>query len=138
MTTQLLVLGGEWVEAVEGGTFDVVEPGTGVPMATVAKAGAEDARRAVGIARRAFDEGPWPRTSATERGRVLLRASLLIRERLEELAVLEARNAGKPISDARDEIGLAADVFEYWAGAANKILGETIPVKDSGSGRDAA
>ncbi len=58
MTTQLLVLGGEWVEAVEGGTFDVVEPGTGVPMATVAKAGAEDARRAVGIARRAFDEGP--------------------------------------------------------------------------------
>ncbi len=63
---------------------------------------------------------------------MLLRASLLIRERLEELAVLEARNAGKPISDARDEIGLAADVFEYWAGAANKILGETIPVKDPG------
>ena len=132
MAAELLVVGGERTEAAEGTAYEVIEPGTGEPMATVAKAGPEDARRAVGIARRAFDDGPWPRMSATERGRVLLRASLLIRERLEELAVVEARNAGKPIADARDEVGLAADVFEYWAGAANKILGETIPVKDPG------
>ena len=129
---ELLVLGGERVAAAEGATFEVIEPGTGKPMAEVAKAGPEDARRAVGIAARAFEEGAWRQASATERGRVLLRASLLIRERLEELATLEARNAGKPIRDARDEVGLAADVFEYWAGAANKILGETIPVKDPG------
>ena len=72
------------------------------------------------------------RTSATERGRVLLRASVLVRERLEELAQLEARNAGKPIGDARDEVGIVADTLEYWGGAANKIFGETVPVQDPG------
>jgi len=101
-------------------------------MAEVAEAGPEDARRAVDVALRAFEEGPWPRTSATERGRVLLRASVLVRERLEDLAQVEARNVGKPIGDARDEIGIVADTLEYWGGAANKILGETVPVQDPG------
>ena len=63
---------------------------------------------------------------------MLLRAAVLVRERLEELAEIEARNAGKPVRDARGEIGLAANVFEYWGGAANKIFGETIPVQDAG------
>ena len=132
MTTELLVVGGERRHAAEAKTFNVIEPGTGGPMAEVAEAGPEDARRAVDTAVRAFDEGPWPRTSATARGRVLLRASALVRERLEELARLEARNAGKPIGDARDEIGLVADTLEYWGGAANKIFGETIPIQDAG------
>ncbi|MGH2579925.1 MAG: aldehyde dehydrogenase family protein [Actinomycetota bacterium] len=132
MTTELLVLGGEGRPAVEGRTFGVIEPGTGAPMAEVAEAGPEDARRAVDVAVRAFDEGPWPRTSATVRGRVLLRASTLVRERLEDLARLEARNAGKPIRDARDEIGIVADTLEYWGGAANKIFGETVPIQDPG------
>ena len=132
MTTELLVLGGEGRPAAEGRTFGVIEPGTGVPMAEVAEAGPEDARRAVDVASRAFDEGLWPRTSATVRGRVLLRASTLVRERLEDLARLEARNAGKPISDARDEIGIVADTLEYWGGAANKIFGETVPIQDRG------
>jgi acyl-CoA reductase-like NAD-dependent aldehyde dehydrogenase len=101
-------------------------------MAEVAEAGPEDARRAVDVAVRAFDEGPWPRTSATVRGRVLLRASTLVRERLEDLARLEARNVGKPIRDARDEIGIVADTLEYWGGAANKIFGETVPIQDPG------
>jgi betaine-aldehyde dehydrogenase len=57
---------------------------------------------------------------------------MLLRERLEDIAVIEARNAGKPIQDARGEVGLAATVFEYWGGAANKIFGETIPVQDAG------
>ena len=132
MITELLVVGGERRPAAEGKTFAVIEPGTGAPMAEVAEAGPEDARRAVDTAVRAFDEGPWPRTSATARGRVLLRASVLVRERLEDLARLEARNAGKPIGDARDEIGLVADTLEYWGGAANKIFGETVPVQDPG------
>ena len=132
MTTELLVLGGEGRLAAEGRTFGVIEPGTGAPMAEVAEAGPEDARRAVDVAVRAFDEGPWPRTPATLRGRVLLRASTLVRERLEELARLEARNAGKPIGDARDEIGIVADTLEYWGGAANKIFGETVPIQDPG------
>ncbi|HEY6652349.1 MAG TPA: aldehyde dehydrogenase family protein, partial [Actinomycetota bacterium] len=132
MTAELLVVGGERMPAAEEGTFTVIEPGSGSPIAEVAEAGPEDARRAVDVAVEAFDEGPWPRTSATERGRVLLRASVLVRERLEELAQLEARNVGKPISDARDEIGIVADTLEYWGGAANKIFGETVPVQDPG------
>jgi betaine-aldehyde dehydrogenase len=132
MTTELLVVGGQRRPAVEDRTFAVIEPGTGAPMAEVAEAGPEDARRAVDMAVRAFDEGPWPRTPATLRGRVLLRASVLVRERLEDLARLEARNAGKPIGDARDEIGIVADTLEYWGGAANKIFGETVPIQDPG------
>ena len=132
MTTELLIVGGDRVPAAEEGTFTVIEPGNGSPMAEVAEAGPEDARRAVDVAVRAFEEGPWPRTSATERGRVLLRASVLVRERLEELAQIEARNVGKPIGDARDEIGIVANTLEYWGGAANKIFGETVPVQDPG------
>jgi acyl-CoA reductase-like NAD-dependent aldehyde dehydrogenase len=132
MTTELLVLGGEGRPAAEGKTFGVIEPGTGAPMAEVAEAGPEDARRAVDVAVRAFDEGPWPRTPATLRGRVLLRASAMVRDRLEDLARLEARNVGKPIRDARDEIGIVADTLEYWGGAANKIFGETVPIQDPG------
>jgi acyl-CoA reductase-like NAD-dependent aldehyde dehydrogenase len=132
MAFEQLVVGGDRRAAAEGKTFTVIEPGTGAPMAEVAEAGPEDARLAVDVAVRAFEEGPWPRTPATGRGRVLLRASILVREHLEELAVLEARNAGKPIRDARDEVGVVADTLEYWGGAANKIFGETVPVQDPG------
>lgn len=132
MATELLVLGGERTAAAGGRSFTVVEPATGGPLAEVAEAGAEDARRAVDLAHRAFEEGRWPRTSATVRGRVLLRAATIVRERLEEFATLEARNAGKPIRDARDEMALVGDIFEYWGGAANKIFGETVPVQDAG------
>ena len=132
MAIESLIIGGAQASAAEGATFTVIEPGTGSSMAEVAEAGPEDAARAVATAYRAFEEGPWPRTPATQRGRVLTRASGLLRERLEDVATLEARNAGKPIRDARDEVGLVADVLEYWGGAANKIFGETIPVQDTG------
>jgi acyl-CoA reductase-like NAD-dependent aldehyde dehydrogenase len=132
MTTDLLVLGGERTAPAEGATSDVIEPATGKPMGKVADAGPEDARRAVDIAAKAFDEGPWRRMNATERGRVLLRASVLFRERLEDFAALESRNAGKPINAARGEMRTVAGVLEYWGGAANKIFGETIPVQDPG------
>jgi acyl-CoA reductase-like NAD-dependent aldehyde dehydrogenase len=132
MVTELLVLGGERTASADGSTFEVIEPGTGAPLAEVAEAGPEDARRAVDVAVRAFEEGSWRRTSATERGRVLTRASMLLRERLETFAAAESRNAGKPISAARGEMGTVANVLEYWGGAANKIFGETIPVQDAG------
>jgi acyl-CoA reductase-like NAD-dependent aldehyde dehydrogenase len=132
MAVEQLVLAGERRDPVEGKTSEVIEPGTGRPMAEVADAGPEDAKRAVDVAHRAFEEGAWRRMSATERGRILLRASVLLRERLEEFAVVESRNAGKPINAARGEIGTVANVLEYWGGAANKIFGETIPVQDPG------
>jgi betaine-aldehyde dehydrogenase len=130
--TELLVLAGERTDAADGRTMPVVEPATAEPMTEVAEAGPEDARRAIGLALEAFERGPWPRTSARERGRVLTKASGLIRERLEELATLEARNGGKPIAAARGEIDIVANVFEYWGGAANKIFGETIPIVPPG------
>ena len=77
MTTELMVLAGERTEAAEGRTFDVIEPGTGEPMIQVAEAGVEDAKRAVDVAVRAFEEGPWRRMSATERGRILLKAAAM-------------------------------------------------------------
>src|SRR5437764_3430865 len=132
MTIEHIVLGGERVSAADGQTFAVIEPGTGKPFAEVAQGGPEDAQRAVQVAYRTFEEGQWPRLSATQRGRILLQAATLVRQRLEELATVEARNAGKPISDARGEMSLVANVLEYWGGAANKIFGETIPVQDAG------
>src|SRR6202171_1004288 len=132
MPIEQLVLGGERRSAADDKTFAVIEPATGKPFAEVAQAGTEDAELAVQLAHRAFEKGSWPRLSATERGRVLLRTATLVRERMEDLAVIEARNAGKPIRDARGEIGLVANVFEYWGGAANKIFGETIPVQGAG------
>ena len=130
--TELMVIGGERVAAADGRSFDVVEPATAAPMADVAEGGAEDAHRAVNVASRAFEEGAWPRTSARERGRLLTKASFVIRERQEDLARLEARNGGKPISSARAEIDIVANVFEYWGGAANKIFGESIPIVPPG------
>src|SRR5438093_8675909 len=96
--TELLSLGGERVEALDGSTTHVVEPSSGEPAWEVSQAGAEDARRAVDVAVRAFEAGPWPRMSARERGRVLTRASFLIRDRLEELARREGGEGGEPVS----------------------------------------
>ncbi len=127
-----LVMGGERVEAADGATLEVIEPATAGTMSEVASAGPEDATRAVDLAQRAFEDGAWPRMSARERGRLLTKASLVIRDRQEELATLEARNGGKPISSARAEIDIVANVFEYWGGAANKITGETIPIPPPG------
>ena len=104
----------------------LIEPATGEPLSEVARAGAEDVDVAVRNAERAFT-GEWRRINTRDRGRLLLRLAALIRDNAEELATLEARNVGKPISEARDEVGLAANVFEYYAGATNKIGGQTIP-----------
>ena len=132
MSIEQLVMGGERTAARDGATFEVIEPATGKSFAEVAQAGVEDVERAVQLAHHAFERERWPQLSATERGRILQRAATLIRERMEVLALIEARNAGKPLRDARGEIGLVANVFEYWGGAANKIFGETIPVQDAG------
>jgi acyl-CoA reductase-like NAD-dependent aldehyde dehydrogenase len=132
MAIEQCIMGGVRAAAADGRSFTVVEPATAQPLAEVAQAGAEDVERAVTLAYDAFERGPWPRMSATGRGRILLRAALLVRQRQEELATVEARNVGKPIRDARGEIATVAAVLEYWGGAANKIFGETIPVQDSG------
>ena len=134
LRSDVLVVAGERRPAADQATTAVIDPASGEPMATVARAGPADVEVALATAHRAFadGQGAWPSTSATERGRVLATVSALIRERSEDLARLEASNAGHPIGDARWEVEAAARTFEYYAGAANKHLGTTVPVMDPG------
>src|SRR2546426_7559353 len=134
VTQQLyqFVIDGREAGAASGRTATVTNPATGEGVASVPVADEQDVQRAVMAARRAFDEGPWPRMPASERGRVLMRIAHLLRERVESLAKAEVQHSGKPIRDARAEVLAAAECFEYYAGAATKWLGETIPVTDRG------
>ena len=127
-----MLIDGEWLPAESGKTFAVHNPATGEEIARVAKADTADVDRAVRAAHRAFEEGPWPRLRPPERARLLFTVARLIRERLEEIATVETQNVGKPIRDSRDEVGAAADCFEYYAGAIPRIFGETIPVASPG------
>jgi len=123
-----LLIGGKMVDAANGETFDAYNPATNQVIAKVAKAGTEDVDRAVAAARQAFDEGPWARMAPSERGRVLQRIADRIRERADEVGELESRNSGKPLARAKGEILGSAAVFEYYAGAADKFYGETLPL----------
>ena len=129
--TQLLI-GGTWRAGEGDKTFDVVEPATSEVMAKAAVASPADVDAAVKAARSAFEGGAWSEAPASGRAKVLYRIAELIRADVDRLATLEARNAGKPIRDARDEVLGAAQCFEYYAGAATRIFGETIPVTAPG------
>ena len=110
--------------------FHLIEPATGELLTSIEQATAEDVDRAVRAAHRSF--ASWSKVNARERGRILLRLAALIRENADDLARAESRNVGKPIRDSRDEVALAADCFEYYAGATNKIFGQTIPAAAPG------
>ena len=127
-----LLIGGSWRHGEAEKTFDIVEPASSRVMAKAAAASAADVDAAVQAARSAFEAGGWSNAAASARAKVLYRIAELIRSNLERLATLEARNAGKPIRDARDEVLGAAQCFEYYAGAATRIFGETIPVTAPG------
>ena len=124
-----LLINNEWRDAAGGRTMDVINPATEEVIATVGAAGQEDVDAAVTAARAAF-EGPWGKMSARERGRLLSKLADRVMERADELAALETRHNGKPIFEARQiEIPAAAECLEYYAGWADKVMGETIPVK---------
>ena len=129
-----LLIGGERTAAADGATFTVTDPSTGLQLATIAKAGPADLELAITTARSSFDSGVWADVDATSRGKVLLRAATLIRERADDFAWAEVANAGHTIEDARWEAAAMADVFEYYAGAADKHLGSVVPTPDSGLG----
>ncbi|HZV21579.1 MAG TPA: aldehyde dehydrogenase family protein, partial [Hyphomicrobiales bacterium] len=109
----------------------ILSPWTGDKVAEVTSATAGQAEAAIAAARQAFDDGPWPRMPVFERGQFLRRIAGAIEKRLEELAAVEALNAGKPLADARREVQGAARVFAYYAGAMDKYFGETIPISDA-------
>ena len=123
-----MFINGKWVEAASGKTFPSYNPATGEIMAQVAEGDREDIERAVKAARKAFESGPWPAMSASERGRLIWKLGDLIEQHLEEFAQIESLDNGKPLAVARvADVPLAADLFRYMAGWATKIEGNTIP-----------
>ncbi len=123
-----LFIDGKWVDAESGKTFTTPNPATGEDLAEVSEADKADIDNAVGAARRAF-EGKWSKISARDRGRILYKLSKLIEEHSSELAALETADNGKPIKESTYvDLPQVAENFEYFAGWATKIEGETIPV----------
>lgn len=115
---------GEWVDGTGEGRRSVVDPSTGTEITTVVEASREDVAAAVAAARRSFDEGPWPRLPARERGRVLIRAAGLLRERAEEFARLESLDTGKPLLFSRMiDVATAAEMIEYYGMLAGSVQG---------------
>ncbi|MGI5326003.1 aldehyde dehydrogenase family protein [Actinomadura nitritigenes] len=124
-----MYIGGNWVEAASGRTFATPDPATGETLAHVAEGDATDIDRAVQAARTAFEEGPWSRMTASDRGRLIWRIGDLILEHVDELAQLESLDNGKPFTVAQAaDVPLAADLFHYMAGWATKIEGNTIDI----------
>lgn len=128
--TQLFI-DGKFRDSSSGRQVSIVNPATEEILCAVAAASKNDVDLAVTSAHRTFEQ-PWRDLAPGKRTEILFRIAALIREHAEELAQLEMRNIGKPISDARDEIALGARIFEYYAGAITKFFGQTIPVSRGG------
>src|SRR5467141_3358632 len=119
---------GQWVASASGQTFPVYDPSTEEVIARVSSADKTDVDGAVKAARDAFDSGPWPKTTAQDRGRVLFKLADKIRQNAASLADLESRNTGKPIVEAEYDIADVGTCFEYYGGLATKVLGHVNPV----------
>ena len=124
-----LFIGGKPTDCASGKKIDVMNPATGELLTTVDRGEAADIDRAVKAARRAFESGPWPKMSASERGKILWRLGELIDKHRDELALLECLNTGKTVKGAqRGDMKPASDIFYYYAGWARNLHGEVIPV----------
>jgi aldehyde dehydrogenase (NAD+) len=125
-----LLIDGKWVDSVSGKTFDTLNPATEEVITSVAEGDSADIDLAVTAARKAFEDGPWKKTDARDRGRILLEIANLIEKNKDELALLETLDNGKPISETTNaDLPLVIDCLLYYAGWADKIHGETIPVR---------
>ncbi|KAJ0469594.1 putative aldehyde dehydrogenase domain, aldehyde/histidinol dehydrogenase [Helianthus annuus] len=112
-----LLINGQFVDAASGKTFPTLDPRTGQLIANVAEGDIEDVNRAVSAARKAFDEGPWPRMTAYQRSKILLRFADLVEKHTDEIAALEAWDNGKPYEQAASlEIPMFVRFFRYYAG----------------------
>ena len=120
-----LFINNKWQPAIHGNRYQRFNPANGELVASIAKAGPEDALAAVAAARKAFDHGPWPKLAPAERAGVLLKTTQMIEERKEELAVYESLTSGAPLHQARWMIDWVIDLFYYYAGMARSIAGQT-------------
>jgi phenylacetaldehyde dehydrogenase len=120
-------IGGKWVDAASGKTFETYDPSSGRVIAKVAECDAVDVDRAVAAARVAFESGAWPRTTGSERARMMWKLAELIEKHAAELAELEALNNGKPVANVQNvDLMLSCETLRYTAGWATKITGETL------------
>jgi aldehyde dehydrogenase (NAD+) len=125
-----ILIGDRWRDAVSGKTFETIDPSNEEKIADVAEGDAADVDLAVQAARRAFESGPWSRMDARDRGRLLDKLADLVERHLDELAALESLDNGKPVRDAKAaDLPLVVDCLRYYAGWADKIHGQTIPVR---------
>jgi aldehyde dehydrogenase (NAD+) len=122
-----MFIGGRWLAARDGRSLPVVAPEDGQVFEHIARGGAQEVDLAVAAARHAVEEGAWGRLTATERGRLLMKLGQAVQDHAEELAQIEARDTGKPISTARNDITVLARYFEFYGSAADKLHGEVIP-----------
>lgn len=123
-------IAGKWSPARDARTLDMLSPSDGSAFARIARSGAAEIDAAVRAARQAFEDGPWSRMTAVERGRLMVRLGERILENFEELALLEARDTGKPMKQARADITATARYFEFYGSAADKFHGDVIPFLD--------
>ena len=125
-----LLIDGKWRDSASGKTFETINPATEEVIAQVAEGDAADIDLAVKAARKAFDSGPWRKMDARDRGRLMNKLADLIEAHIDELAELETLDNGKPISESRNgDLPLVIDCLRYYAGWADKIHGQTIPVR---------
>ncbi|MEM1049719.1 MAG: aldehyde dehydrogenase [Pseudomonadota bacterium] len=123
-----MLIDGAWVQASDGKVFDSIDPATGQVWARTPEATAEDVDRAVRAADRAMTTGPWAAMTPTERGRCLRRLGDLLAERSEALGRIETRDTGKMFKETRWQAQYIAEFYHFYAGAADKVSGETLPI----------
>ena len=116
----------QWVAAASGATLPMIDPSDGEPFAAIAAGAPPDIDRAVAAAQRARD-GAWGRLAPAEKGRLLSKLAREILDHADELTLIEARDCGKPLKQARADVAACARYFEFYGGAADKLTGETIP-----------
>ncbi|MBF9048977.1 aldehyde dehydrogenase family protein [Roseobacter sp. HKCCD9010] len=127
--TAKVFIGGAWRSPANGGTLPVEDPSTGETIGQIARGTKADIDAAVDAAQAALD-GEWGRMPAFERGRILARLGALVQEKTEALAAMEAQDVGKPLTQARNDAIALARYMEFYAGAADKVMGQTIPFQD--------
>ncbi len=123
-----MLIDGDWVGASDGGCFDSINPTTGKVWARVPEATAQDVDRAVRAAHRAFSSGPWAAITPSARGKCLRRLGDLLAERSENLGLVETTDTGKLLRETCWQARYIAEFFHFYAGAADKIAGETLPI----------
>ncbi len=129
MNGRTIHIDGSWREANDGRTIPVVNPSTGGSLGDLARGGADEIDEAVRSARRTFEE-TWSRVSPADRGRILSRLAERIQANHEELSLVECRDVGKPLAQAKKDIAACARYCEFYGGAADKLHGETLPYEE--------